>query len=131
MTSTERTVVAGGHIAGAPANTDDMPTSLRRTVIGRLEIIDGPGAGTTLIVHDGTQSIGRDRRNGLALSFGDAAVHRRDHAFIVHDAGRVRLFENGKANPIKLNGTVIVGSADLRNSDLLQLGRTTLRYSTD
>lgn len=131
MTSNERTLVTAGRVGGVPANTDDMPTSFKRAAVGRLHIVDGPGSGHTLIIYDGTQSIGRDCRNGLALTFGDAAVHRRDHAFIVHEAGRVRLIENGKSNPVSLNGSVILGSTDLKNGDLLKLGHTTLRYGSE
>ena len=110
------------------ANPDEMMTAIRQTVVARLAIIDGPGKGMRFDLYNGSNSIGRDKDNNVVpLDYGDAAIHRHEHAYVTHAKGAFRIQDNGKPNPVSVNGRVLVGSTPLQLNDLVLIGGTTLR----
>lgn len=97
--------------------------------IARLVVIDGHGLGNAKPIYPGTNSIGRDRKNRVALDFGDPTISRIDHAIIVCDDrnGTFRIYDGGKLNPVHVNSVMVTGERDLAIGDVIELGSTLLR----
>jgi len=113
-------------------DTDDLPTCFVTTEPGepvaRLVIVGGPGAGNARPVYAGTNSIGREATNRIALDFGDDTISRKEHAVILAEPGTdtVEIRDGGKVNPILVNGAVISGAAPIKIGDTIEIGTTTL-----
>jgi len=118
--------------AAKPADMDNMMTTIRTRVAGRLVITDGPGRGQSLMFYEGSNSIGRDAtRNVVALDFGDASVHRDPHAYLTCQNQSCTLASSGKANPVSINGRTLDGSQPVSPGDTIQIGKTTLTLFVD
>lgn len=114
---------------GAPVDLDKVMTAVRSVVAGRLVIVDGPGKGSSVQVFGGSNSIGRGAEdNVVVLDFGDAAIHRETHAYMFIDRRSCRLSDNGKPNPVRVNGKVIMGFVPINPTDVIEIGKTTLRF---
>jgi hypothetical protein len=112
----------------SPADLDKMMTTVRSVEAGRLVVVDGPGKGQRVAFFRGTNSIGRDAaRNVVSLDFGDTAIHREHHAYLTFDGKVLTLSDNGKQNPVKVNGALPSGDQVVGPSDEIVLGKTTLR----
>ena len=121
-------IVAGGQGKRSAADTDAMVTTIRSITAGRLIVTDGPGKGTALDFHRGTNSIGREPgRNVIVLDFGDASVHREHHAYLTCNDGICQLTDNGKRNPIKINGRMLEGTQTITPADAIEIGMTKVR----
>lgn len=123
------------HRGGAPAKPADMDnliTTVRTRVAGRLVITDGPGKGQSLMFYEGSNSIGRDAaRNVVVLDFGDVSIHREPHAYLTCQNKACTLAPGGKTNPVKINGRALAGSEAVAPGDIIQLGQTSLRLDLD
>jgi hypothetical protein len=97
--------------------------------MARLVVIDGHGLGNAKPIYPGTNSIGRDRKNRVALDFGDDTISRIDHAIIVCDDRSLnfRIYDGGKLNPIHVNSVLVTGERELSIGDVIELGSTLLR----
>lgn len=97
--------------------------------VARLVVIDGFGIGNAKPVYPGTNSIGRDRKNRVALDFGDDTISRIDHAIIVCDDrdGSFRIYDGGKLNPVHVNSVLVTGEREIAIGDVIELGSTLLR----
>lgn len=97
--------------------------------IARLVVIDGCGYGNAKPIYPGTNSIGRDRKNRVALDFGDDTISRVDHAIIVCDDRdqTFRIYDGGKLNPVHVNSVLVTGERELAIGDVIELGSTLLR----
>lgn len=110
------------------ADTDQMMTVVRHVVVGRLVVVGGPGKGTVIDLHKGTNSIGRDPKlNVIGINFGDDTISRKEHAFISYSSSGFRVADNGKPNPIKINGEVLTGDRAVEHNDVIEIGVTMLR----
>lgn len=109
------------------ANLDDVRTAINRAIVGRLVVTGGPGRGETFHLFDGTHSIGRDASNHIVFNFGDTTVHRKDHALLTFDSGRFVLIDNGKANPVEINGRQVMGRKAVGDRDHVTIGKTACR----
>lgn len=113
-------------------DTDDVATQVvfarSERPIARVVVMGGHGAGQVRLVYRGTNAIGRERANRIALDFGDPTVSRRDHAILVADGpnGPFRLIDGGKVNPVVVNGRLLRGEAELKIGDTIEVGTTTL-----
>lgn len=125
----DKTHIVGTDKGGrSAADTDSMVTTVRNVTAGRLIVIDGPGKGQALAFHRGSNSIGREAgKNVIVMDFGDAAIHREHHAFITCDDGVCRLHDNGKRNPIKINGIMLEGTQVVTPADTIEIGMTRIR----
>jgi hypothetical protein len=123
------TEIVQGNAPAAPADMDNLMTTVRTRVAGKLVITDGPGKGHALVFYEGSNSIGRDAsRNVVALDFGDMAIHREPHAYLTCKSKACTLASAGKANPIKINGQVLTGAPEpVGPGDVIMIGQTTLR----
>lgn len=138
MASDDRKPAAVTRIVGAGVgggNTDDVETHVAAAaqdrVVGWLVVVDGAGKGERRAVRVGTNAIGRDQKsNRIALDFGDDAVSRTGHAVIVHDAAArtFRIVDGGKSNRIKVNDREVATEWALRHADVIEIGRTRLRF---
>ncbi|MEJ1157021.1 FHA domain-containing protein [Prosthecomicrobium sp. N25] len=112
---------------------DDVATAIvgRRSnnPVARLVVIDGFGLGNAKPIYPGTNSIGRDRRNRVALDFGDNTISRIDHAIIVCDDQQLSfwIFDGGKTNPVHVNSVMVTGQRELTIGDVIEIGSTLLR----
>ncbi|MBT9292021.1 FHA domain-containing protein [Prosthecodimorpha staleyi] len=97
--------------------------------MARLVVIDGHGLGNAKPIYPGTNSIGRDRKNRVALDFGDDTISRIDHAIIVCDDRSLnfRIYDGGKLNPVHVNSVLVTGERELSIGDVIELGSTLLR----
>lgn len=120
-------IVQGGS-AGKAADMDNMMTTIRSRVAGRLVVTDGPGKGQSVQIFEGSNSIGRDpAKNVAVIDFGDAAIHRDPHAYLTVTGGKANLTDNGQQNPLKLNGQPVAGLMVVTSGDQILIGMTTLR----
>jgi pSer/pThr/pTyr-binding forkhead associated (FHA) protein len=91
---------------------------------GRYLEVQGPGQSLLLPISDGVMHIGRGLSADLRLD--ETSVSRR-HAMLVQRPAGPRLLDDRSSNGTFVNGRRIV-QADLRNGDVIVLGRVVLRY---
>jgi len=99
-------------------------------VVGWLVVIAGPGRGNAVRLGYGQNSIGRDREERARLEFGDTSISRKKHCFIIYEP-RKRQFilrPGDSANLAYLNGELVSESRPLAAGNLIELGKTTLRF---
>lgn len=120
--------------AGAP-DTDNIRTYIpglaTPKAVGKLVVVEGPAAGATRDVFDGTNSIGRDPdQNRIGLDIEDSYISRTGHAILTVDAARktMSLLDGGKPNRVQVNGQPLGKEVALRPTDTVQIGRTLVRF---
>ena len=98
--------------------------------LGWLVLIDGPGRGASYTITPGLSTIGRDCEQTIALDFGDASISRERHASVAYDEqdNCVYVGHGGKANIVRLNDKPLLSTEELKDGDLIKLGKTTLLY---
>jgi FHA domain-containing protein len=122
------TSIPGISDRSADLDFDNIGTQIPgRTVLAKLRIVDGPGAGTSHVVYPGDNAIGRSPQNRVSLAFGDDSIHREVHALIHARAGSFSLQHGGKPNAVYVNGEKLSGSLPIKLGDQITLGATTLR----
>lgn len=92
-----------------------------------LEIIEGPGAGTTFTV-EGPVELGREPSVEIVLD--DAEVSRR-HARLSPEAEGILVEDLGSSNGTYVNNQPVQGRQSLRAGDELRAGVTVLALQTD
>ncbi|WP_423068274.1 FHA domain-containing protein [Devosia sp. CN2-171] len=99
--------------------------------VGWITVISGPGRGNYLPVFAGMNSLGRDVANRLPVNFGDEAISRADHAFLVFDDEQRKFWiqHGGKSNLVRLNGVPVMAPMPLGNGDMVRVGGTELRFT--
>jgi hypothetical protein len=112
---------------------DDVATHMvgkrANNPVARLLVIEGPGIGNGRPIYPGTNSIGRDLRNRIALDYGDDSISRIGHAVIVagKDGSGMSIIDGGKVNAIHLNSVMVTGERALGIGDVIEIGLTLLR----
>jgi hypothetical protein len=114
-------------IEKAAAQSD--PRSARFPV-GWIIVADGPGRGHAFTLYSGVSTIGRGDNQTVTLDLGDTSISREKHAAIAYDveANSFFLGHGGKSNIVRLNGRPVLSTEDLRHSDMIRIGETTLRF---
>lgn len=121
-------IISGTQGNRGAADTDKMVTTIRSITAGRIVVIDGPGKGKSMDFHRGTNSIGREAgKNVIVMDFGDASIHRDNHAFLTVKDGVCEITDNGKKNPIKINGKMLEGTQVVTPADTIEIGMTKVR----
>ena len=87
-------------------------------------VSSGPWQGHRITLPVGNHTIGRAPTGGTAIADGTLG---RDHARLHNDGVRVTVVDLGSRNGTRVNGYRIVGTHELRDGDLLQLGAVDLR----
>lgn len=97
---------------------------------GWLVVIEGPGRGCTREVYFGMNSIGRGSEERIPLDFGDTAISREAHAYLVFDEKQSDFYlqHGGKSNLVRLNGAPVLAPQPLINGDTIEIGGTKLRF---
>ena len=98
--------------------------------VGFVFVTKGPGLGESFAIRTGMRQIGRGEDQAIRLDFGDQAISRTNHAAIVYDPKKhtYLLGHGGKANIVRLNGTPVVSTSDLKDGDVIELGETAMRF---
>jgi len=93
-------------------------------------VVKGPGRGGFRPVFVGMNSVGRDASQRISLSFGDESISREEHAFITYDEEQRTFYlqHGGKSNLVRLAGQPVLSPTELKEGDLIRIGRTTLRF---
>jgi len=99
-------------------------------VAGWVVVVKGPGRGGFRPVFVGMNSVGRDTSQRVSLSFGDDSISREEHAFITYDEEQRTFYlqHGGKSNLVRLAGQPVLSPTELKENDLIRIGRTTLRF---
>lgn len=132
MSGNETRIKRQGEASGGEA-LDDISTQLIRDksnqVVGKLTIVEGPGAGQSVNVYSGTNQIGRGDDMRVQINFGDDTISRQQHAVITYDAANleVRIYDGGKPGGLWVNGERVTADEAIRFGDLIRLGETTLK----
>lgn len=98
-------------------------------VVGWLVCVGGPHKGKDYRLRAGYNTIGRAIENRVAIT-GDSKVSRKEHARVGYDP-RSRQFElvtGSGSQYVYLNEKAIHVSAELKDGDIIELGKTTLRF---
>ncbi|MGE3805615.1 MAG: FHA domain-containing protein [Gemmataceae bacterium] len=91
-----------------------------------IKVEQGFKAGREMMLSKPETTVGRAEGVDIAL-FGDMGVEKL-HAKIVLQAGRYLLVDNGTPGGTFLNGERITGPTPLKNGDLIQMGKSALRF---
>lgn len=132
MSGNETRIKRPGEAGGGEA-LDDISTQLIRDksnqVVGKLTVIEGPGAGNSVNIFTGTNQIGRGDDMRVQIAFGDDTISRQQHAVITFDAKNleVRIYDGGKPGGLWVNGSQITSDQPVKFGDLIKLGDTTLK----
>ncbi len=101
----------------------------QRFPVGWFVVVEGPGRGEAFALHAGMSQIGRGDDQAVQLDFGDETISRDNHAAIVYDieTHTFLMGHGGKANVVRLNSKPLICTEEVKNSDLIRIGETTLR----
>lgn len=100
-------------------------------VVGWLVVFDGPGKGNHRPIFSGSNTIGRNTNQRIALDFGDQAISGEQQAFLVYDSKKrqFQIVPNlGRPNLVHLNDSALLSNAELKPRDKIMLGQTTLLF---
>ncbi len=111
-------------IAFLDENVRRRAISERPSGPGRYLEVQGPGESLLIPLGEGVLHIGRGLNADLRLD--EKSVSRR-HAMLVHRPAGARLLDDRSSNGTFVNGRRVV-QADLKNGDVVVLGRVVLRY---
>jgi pSer/pThr/pTyr-binding forkhead associated (FHA) protein len=131
--SNETKITRRGEASGGGEALDDISTQLIRDksnqVIGKLTVVEGPGAGNSVNVYSGTNQIGRGNDMRIQINFGDDTISRQQHAVITYDTKNleVRVYDGGKPGGLWVNGTRVTADQAVKFGDLIKLGETTVK----
>ena len=135
--SEPRTVIAGGWRRSATPKQGADPSvatakrdSMDDPVVGWLVVVDGPGAGISLRLGSGQNSLGRGQEARVTLDFGDSQISRSTHAVVSYDpkGNRFYLQQGTGTNLTYLNGNPVLAPTPLPSGSEILLGETTLRF---
>lgn len=110
----------------APAS--DAPAIV--PVVGWLVVTEGPGRGAAMGLISGMNAVGRGDGNAVQIDFGDRAISREAHAYVIYD-NEMRTFHvthGGKTNLVRLNDAPVLAAEPLSHGDTLRIGATSLRF---
>lgn len=100
-------------------------------VVGWLVVVEGPGKGRSFEIGKGSNPIGRDAKQKVALNFGDEAIHREKHASVVYDPVSRRFFlqsGNDARNLTYLADKLVLTPVEISAGDVISIGQTKLAF---
>ena len=115
---------AGGQPAPASEAGEADP------VVGWLVVMAGPGRGNSVRLGYGQNSVGRDREERVRVDFGDGSISRKRHCYVIYEP-RKRQFilrAGDSANLTYLNGELVSETMPLEGGNLIEIGKTTLKF---
>ncbi|MBQ6877340.1 MAG: FHA domain-containing protein [Oscillospiraceae bacterium] len=96
-------------------------------VVGWLVCIEGPEKGRDYRLRPAKNFVGRSRTMDVSI-FDDLEITRDNHMSIIYDSKHNKFFavkENGSAD---INGKPLIGSEEISDGDILELGKTKLAF---
>jgi hypothetical protein len=121
----------GTRLAGPGAQTG-APAEGSRTgpVVGWLVIVEGAGAGRSLALGYGMNSIGRGAHNRVALDFGDMQISEDDHFRIAYDREhrKFHLVPARGTNLVYVDGAPLLTPVELCGQQDVKVGSSLLRF---
>ena len=126
----EPTAIASSGGPPAPASAPTPEPSANDPVTGWLVAIAGPGKGRATPIFEGMNSVGRDARERIPLTFGDNEISRSGHFFVTYEPKKRAFHINhgAKSNLVYVNNEVLLGPMSLNEGDVIEVGRTKLRF---
>jgi len=103
---------------GAP----EAPSAQGRRIVGWLVTFDGDPDGTSFIVREGRNGIGRDATNEIPLA--DDGMVSGTHAYLIWRAGRARIADHNSQNGTFLNEQDVLEQVEVKDGDVIRVGRT-------
>ncbi len=99
-------------------------------VVGWLVVLAGPGRGNARKLGYGQNSLGRDKGERVPLDFGDGAISRSKHCFVLYEPRKRQYFirPGDGSNLTYLNGELLADSKPLTAADLIEIGSTKLKF---
>lgn len=134
QTAPDQSVAAGDetriHSSGHRSTDNKAADGSYELTAGWLVIIEGPGRGVSLEIYFGMNSVGRAPNQRIPLDFGDEAISRESHAFIVYDEMQHDFYvqHGGKANLVRHNGKPVLSPMELNHGDIIDIGATKLMF---
>lgn len=110
-----------GATVGVTSIDSSTTRAPRKPASAALTIVEGPGAGTEVPLHSGSNTVGRDEHMDVVLR--DPFVTRQHARIVVGNT--IEIIDTNSANGLVLNGKV-VGRAILGPSDRVVLGDTVI-----
>jgi hypothetical protein len=100
-------------------------------VVGWLVILKGPGKGNHRPIFYGSNTIGRNANQRIAIDFGDDAISGEQQAYLVYD-GKKRQFQLvpnlGRQNLVHLNGSALLSNMEIKAKDRIMMGQTEMLF---
>ena len=113
------------------ANVPTEGPKAAEPVVGWLVILDGPGKGNHRAIYTGSNTIGRNSSQRIAIDFGDDTISGEQQAFLVYDSKKrqFQLVPNlGRPNLVHLNESALLANTELKPRDKIMMGRTTMLF---
>lgn len=110
--------------APAPADPKDPFAPPGRRIVGFLVTFDRVPEGTHWVVREGRNTLGRDEACDIVIE-GDEMVSST-HAVLLWRNGRAIVDDEKSQNGTYLNGADVMEKTDVKDGDVLRLGRTRL-----
>ena len=106
-----------------------VPEADTRKVAGWLIGIDGPSKGKAYTIRENKNYVGRSASNDIMLA-DDHSVSREKHAVIVYvPKQRIFIAQPGESRELfYVNDDVVLDNLPLKDGDLLEIGRSKLRF---
>jgi two-component system cell cycle response regulator len=89
-----------------------------------------PPAGISIAGSTPMRTLNVGRSSGCEIQLDEESVSRKHASFLVHLDGRVVARDHGSTNGTYVNDRAIKGDFDLRDGDLVKIGRTIFKYLT-
>ncbi|HZW26238.1 MAG TPA: FHA domain-containing protein [Gallionella sp.] len=123
---------AGKTVAILPTRAGQSADSNQTTfdpVTGWLVCTKGKDCGKDFRIVSGWNGIGRDPSMAICIP-SDESISRQDHAKILYESKKrtFHLAAGDGRNAVYLNGDVLLQPAQLKYSDVIELGNTQLRF---
>lgn len=111
-----------------PIGEKDTSDIAGSAVVGWLVAVSGPRKGEDYRIHNGYNYIGREE--GDIVITGDISISRRRDSAVVFDDGSNQYFVGHAEgqNMLRLNGSLVINSAELHNYDRIKIGTTELVF---
>ena len=113
---------AGDIFAAQPTPEYGRAPTAGRRIVGWLVTFDGNPDGSSYILREGRNTIGRDAGNDVVLT--DDTMVSATHAYVIWRAGRARIADNNSNNGTFLNDEDVLGQVEMTDDDIIKVGRT-------
>ena len=123
-------VISGFSQSQSDESVEEARADNYELAAGWLVVIDGPGKGCTREIYFGMNSMGRSSDERISLDFGDTAISRDAHAYVVFDEKQSDFYiqHGGKTNLVRLNGAPVLAPSPMSKGDVIEIGNTKLMF---